>query len=553
MLFLAFKSFKETLLIFTAIPLASVGGVLFLWLRDLPFSISAGVGFIALFGIAVLNGIVLIEHFKELKIEKFGSMEALIIQGTKDRLRAVLLTASAAALGFLPMAISTNVGAEVQRPLATVVIGGLVSATLLTLIVLPVLYSIFNKPGKPAFKSLLKKNKANSLLIIITLFTPVLNAQESGLTLDGLVEIALENNAGLKADSLKVSKSDAMISNAFSFDKTRIYYEYDQNNIAVNGEPINVFGVEQDFLFPTVYFSKKKVNKAGYDLESSAYEIQKKILIKEVTSKFYEYQYAKEKEFIYKQIDSLFRNFASIAGRRFELGETNYLEKITTQSRQKQIQIKLEEAEQDVALAYGNLIKVVQAEDRINIGLASQKKVELSFRGWENSIELEYYSKRVNLFDNQRNYEKQLLLPDLSLSYFQGSNSTLNENLSGYYLGLKIPLLFFGQSSKIKASSIAREIAIEESKEYEVQLKFQYLSLNAELIKQEKALKYYEEEGTALSDEILKTATVSFKNGEINYFQYILSLENAYQIKLDYLNSLNEYNQTVIAINYLTY
>ncbi|WP_019671220.1 CusA/CzcA family heavy metal efflux RND transporter [Eudoraea adriatica] len=553
MLFLAFKSFKETLLIFTAIPLASVGGVLLLWLRDLPFSISAGVGFIALFGIAVLNGIVLIEHFKELKIEKFGSMEALIIQGTKDRLRAVLLTASAAALGFLPMAISTNVGAEVQRPLATVVIGGLVSATLLTLIVLPVLYSIFNKPGKPVFKSLLKKNKAFSLLIIITLFTPVLNAQESGLTLDGLVEIALENNAGLRADSLKVNKSDAMISNAFSFDKTRIYYEYDQNNIAVNGEPISVFGVEQDFLFPTVYFSKKKVNRAGYDLESSAYEIQKKILIKEVTSKFYEYQYAKEKEFIYKQIDSLFRNFASIAQRRFELGETNYLEKITTQSRQKQIQIKLEEAAQDVALAYGNLIKVVQAEDHINIGLASQKKVELSFKGLENSIELEYYSKRVNLFDNQRNYEKQLLLPDLSLSYFQGSNSTLNENLSGYYLGLKIPLLFFGQSSKIKASSIAREIAIEESKEYEVQLKFQYLSLNAELIKQEKALKYYEEEGTSLSDEILKTATVSFKNGEINYFQYILSLENAYQIKLDYLNSLNEYNQTIIAINYLTY
>ncbi len=553
MLFLAFKSFKETLMIFTAIPLASVGGVLLLWLRDLPFSISAGVGFIALFGIAVLNGIVLIEHFKELNIEKFGSMEALIIQGTKDRLRAVLLTASAAALGFLPMAISTNVGAEVQRPLATVVIGGLVSATLLTLIVLPVLYSIFNKPGKLVFKGLLKKNKSYTLLITAILFSTFLNAQESSLTLDGLVEIALENNAGLKAESLRVNKSDAMISSAFSFDKTRIYYEYDQNNIAINGEPINVFGVEQDFLFPTVYFSKKKVNKAGFNLESSSYEVQKKILKKKVTSRFYEYQYAKEREFIYKQIDSLFRNFAAIAERRFELGETNYLEKITTQSRQKQIEIKLEEATQDVVLAYGNLIKVVQVEDSINIGLAFQKKVKLSPKDLENSLELEYYSNRVDLFNNQRSYEKQLLLPDLSLSYFQGTNSGLNETLSGYYLGLKIPLLFFGQSSKIKASSIAREIAVEESKEYEVQLNIEYASLNAELIKQEKALKYYEDEGTALSDEILKTATVSFKNGEINYFQYILSLENAYEIKLDYLNSLNEYNQTVIAINYLTY
>jgi cobalt-zinc-cadmium resistance protein CzcA len=553
LLYLAFKSFKETLMIFTAIPLASVGGVLSLWIRDLPFSISAGVGFIALFGIAVLNGIVLIEHFKELNIEKFESMEALIIQGTKDRLRAVLLTASAAALGFLPMAISTNVGAEVQRPLATVVIGGLVSATLLTLVVLPLLYSIFSKPGKLDLKRVLKKNKPISLFIAAILFTPVLSAQESSLSLDGLMKIALENNAGLKAESLKVNRSDAMISSAFSFDKTRIYYEYDQNNLAINGEPLNVFGVQQDFLFPTVYFSKKKVNKAGYNLESSAYEIQKKILKKEVTSRFYDYQYAKDKEFIYKQIDSLFRNFASIAERRFELGETNYLEKITSQSRQKQIQIKLEEAEQDVVLAYGNLIKMVQVEDSISIAMAAQKKVKLSPTGLENSIELKYYSNRVNLFDNQRKYEKQLLLPDLSLSYFQGSNSDLNQNLYGYYLGLKIPLLFFGQSSKIKASSIAREIAVEESREYEVQLNIEYMALNAQLIKQEKALKYYEDEGTALSDEILKTATLSFKNGEINYFQYILSLENAYEIKLDYLNSLNEYNQSVIAINYLTY
>ncbi len=115
MLYLAFKSFKLALVIFTAIPLAAVGGVLLLWVRGLPFSISAGIGFIALFGIAVLNGIVLIEHFKELQNQKFENMQVRIIQGTKDRMRAVLLTATAAALGFLPMAISTNVGAEVQR------------------------------------------------------------------------------------------------------------------------------------------------------------------------------------------------------------------------------------------------------------------------------------------------------------------------------------------------------------------------------------------------------------------------------------------------------
>jgi cobalt-zinc-cadmium resistance protein CzcA len=145
MLYFAFDSIKDALMIFTAIPLSAVGGVMLLYLRDLPFSISAGVGFIALFGIAVLNGIVLIEHFNELKARGLKDIHERIILGTKERLRPVLLTAGAAALGFLPMAISTSAGAEVQRPLATVVIGGLVSATLLTMIVLPVIYSLLTR------------------------------------------------------------------------------------------------------------------------------------------------------------------------------------------------------------------------------------------------------------------------------------------------------------------------------------------------------------------------------------------------------------------------
>lgn len=144
LLFFALSSIKEALMIYTAIPFSAVGGILLLYFRGMPFSISAGVGFIALFGIAVLNGIVLIEHFKELSHGYVGDLKSLILRGTKERLRPVLLTAAAAAMGFLPMAISTSAGAEVQRPLATVVVGGLISATLLTMIVLPVLYTMFN-------------------------------------------------------------------------------------------------------------------------------------------------------------------------------------------------------------------------------------------------------------------------------------------------------------------------------------------------------------------------------------------------------------------------
>ena len=133
LLYFTFNSMKQSLLIFTAIPLSAIGGIYFLAIRGLPFSISAGVGFIALFGVAVLNGIVLIAEFNRLKQEGWTDLKKIVIMGTKVRLRPVLMTAFVASLGFLPMALSHGAGAEVQRPLATVVIGGLLIATFLTL------------------------------------------------------------------------------------------------------------------------------------------------------------------------------------------------------------------------------------------------------------------------------------------------------------------------------------------------------------------------------------------------------------------------------------
>ncbi|WP_276370188.1 CusA/CzcA family heavy metal efflux RND transporter [Chryseolinea sp. H1M3-3] len=145
LLYFTFGSVKQGLLIFTAIPLSAIGGILALWLRSMPFSISAGIGFIALFGVAVLNGIVLIAEFNRLRKEGISDLREIIMKGTSTRLRPVLMTATVASLGFLPMALSHGSGAEVQKPLATVVIGGLISATLLTLVVLPVLYFAVEK------------------------------------------------------------------------------------------------------------------------------------------------------------------------------------------------------------------------------------------------------------------------------------------------------------------------------------------------------------------------------------------------------------------------
>lgn len=151
LLFITFNSVKQSLLVFSGIPFAIVGGIFALVIRGLPFSISAGVGFIALFGVAVLNGIVMIAYFNRLEENGVSDVHSRIITGTSSRLRPILMTALVASLGFIPMALSEGSGAEVQRPLATVVIGGLISSTLLTLIVLPVLYGIFNKHTNPEY------------------------------------------------------------------------------------------------------------------------------------------------------------------------------------------------------------------------------------------------------------------------------------------------------------------------------------------------------------------------------------------------------------------
>lgn len=143
LLYVTFQSVRLTLLIYLNVPMAATGGILALWLRDMPFSISAGVGFIALFGIAVMNGVVLIEHIRHLR-EQGHPMQSAVLTGAMDRLRPVFITASCGALGFVPMAVSTSAGAEVQRPLATVVIGGLITCTLLTLLVLPAIYRWFD-------------------------------------------------------------------------------------------------------------------------------------------------------------------------------------------------------------------------------------------------------------------------------------------------------------------------------------------------------------------------------------------------------------------------
>ncbi|WP_224490165.1 CusA/CzcA family heavy metal efflux RND transporter [Robertkochia flava] len=554
MLFFAFNSLKKAILIYSAIPLAAVGGVLLLYLRGMPFSISAGVGFIALFGIAVLNGIVLIEHFKEMEQHAYSNIETLVKEGTKNRLRAVLLTATAAALGFLPMAVSTNVGAEVQRPLATVVVGGLITATLLTLLVLPVLYALFYK-GSTNEKSriALKPSKLSLLLLVFGLGSMMKStAQERILTLDSLRILAYENNSKLKALELEQLQEESLKGAAWNFDKTEIYYHYDQNNLAVNGRPLEVYGIQQNFLFPTVYTSQRKVQKVRAVRSSHQLDLQRNILTRDLEQAWYQYQVAAEKQDIYRRLDSLYEKFAYAAGRRFELGETNYLEKITARSKQQQIAIQLKAAIAKTAIKKNRILALVQASDSFALGRETPVKLPYLPADTLVSPELNIMESSISLRAAENQLEKNRFLPDISLSYFQGSNSTLNDQRYGYQVGLKIPILFGGQASRVKASNIARDAMNSRKDAFMVAYENKVMEMQTLMHTYAQSLKYYETEGKAIAEELIRTAMLSYQNGEINFFQYIASLENAYTILLERLEQLELYNNTVIELQYLT-
>ncbi len=546
-MYFAFGSIKEALMVYSAIPLSAVGGILFLWLRGLPFSISAGVGFIALFGIAVLNGIVLIEHFKELKHSGMKDMDQLILKGTTDRLRPVLLTAAAAALGFLPMAISTSAGAEVQRPLATVVIGGLVTATLLTLIVLPILFKVLDKKDfkKPQFKV---NNKV--IILFFLLSCSFLSAQNTNAERERIINLAIDNNKEIKAAQLQLEKAKAAIQSAYSFDKMNVYYSYDQNNLALNVLPLRVFGVQQRFDFPTVYGAKKKVLTSEYDKEKARYDLQKNKLNLAVSKVYEQIVFLQNQEKRYGYLDSLYQNFSKASNRRFELGETNYLEKITAQAKAGQIQTKKTQIEKDKLAQYELLKSLVQTDETILISNTNLTPIVDLANTYNTGFHSIYLEEVTKTYKNEISLQKSNWLPDINIDYFQGRNNGLSQSLYGFQLGVAIPILFTGTTSKIKMAELELQSWQQQKINEEQKMSSYLIQKKNELAKFQEAINYYQKHGKKLSEEIIKVANLSYKNGEIDFFQYIQSLENASSIQSDYLETVLQFNLTQLELNY---
>lgn len=567
LLFFTFNSIKESLLIFTAIPLAAIGGVFALLIRGLPFSISAGVGFIALFGVAVLNGIVLISYFNQLEKEGVKDINERILQGTKVRLRPVVMTAAVASLGFLPMAISTTAGAEVQRPLATVVIGGLITSTMLTLLVLPVLYSIFFSGAWKRFISKFFGGKSTALLLFALVFAAASftsyaqtkqqkdKVQAIKINLDEAIKIALKNNPGLMSARYSVEQQNALGKTAFDFGKTTI--TYDKDNTPPNGN--YGIGFSQTISFPTVYFQQNNLQNQNITLSEKSYDAVKAELIKNVKSVYYQFAYGIERLKLFVYQDSVYKNFSEAAELRYKTGETSQLENLAAQSKYQEVQLQKKQAEADLMIYEKELQKFLNINEPIELIDTTLGKIQLVPSEYGGSIDstaiesnpvLNFYRQKINTAESEHALEVHRLLPDIKFGYSKLTNNSVF-NYYGFQIGVSMPLWFFPQQGRIEAASIGEKIAESNYQNYRVLILSSYQQQLKEYEKWKEQIDYYKSTGLKQADEILKVAELSYRNGEIGYVEFIQNISQAIGIKTQYLGALNQYNQSVINLNYL--
>ncbi len=548
LLFFAFNSVKESLLIYTAIPLSSIGGILLLAARGLPFSISAGVGFIALFGIAVLNGIVLVAEYNRLRDSGIKNTTRIVLMGTKTRLRPVLMTAAVASLGFLPMALSNGSGAEVQRPLATVVIGGLMGATFLTLFVLPILYVMFEHLQ---FK---KKNTKVSAVVAILFFallgTSTVNAQEK-MTFDEVMKLAESNNLEVKQAELNTLYYQRNVYANRSLAPTDISGEFGQVNTAKFD---NKFTVSQAFQFPVVFKRQKAYNeqlikgaKAGEKL--TKVEVKQRIAIAYISMQNFEHQ----RQLLEENL-AIYQQFLDKANLRFKKGESNRSEVSTATLQYKYIenQIHLVDAE----------IENVARELQYLTNHTSKIYVDEAAIAWEELIDgkiakdhpiLSLVNQQIETANLETEVEKSKKIPAVSLGYSNQTFLDVNKNrYNSFQVGVQVPLFTRSINSNIEASKVKVDIAKQQLVLQETKLQQEYDKLVEQINAYDEVIKDYTESQIPASKDLQKTINRQLLEGEINFLEWVILNNEIIAVKTTLLDIKNKREIAFAQMSYYT-
>lgn len=563
LLYFTFGSLKYGLLIFSAIPLSAIGGIVALWMRGMPFSISAGVGFIALFGVAVLNGIVLITEFNRLKKQGFTDIKQIIMEGTELRLRPVLMTALVASLGFLPMALSHGAGAEVQRPLATVVIGGLVSATLLTLLILPILYAWFEKIGSG------KKSKAvivSTALLLVGFSSEAQQTSARAATLDEMLQMAGKQNLQLQAIRKESDYWKQLQSGVFDPAKTQAGAEYGNINSMNNDTR---FFINQSFSLPVVYKRQQQVYKNQEASQRRMAEWKQAELEREVKMVFYQAADLLERKKLLMRLDSIYSRFQQSAQLRLQAGETNVLEKTTADAQLQQLKLQQQQLDADIIIFQQKLQWLLNTNEMLLPAYSSFKK-EIEGSAFADTTaaahpQVQYYLAQEKTALAQTAAERTKLTPDFSIGYS-------NQSIIGYQspdginqkyyddgdrfnivsLSLGIPLFNKATKARIRAGKVNEEVTRINTEATAQQVKTNLQQLNSEYIKLQRNVQYYEQTGLQQAELIVNNAKLAFENGEISYLEWTMLMNNAVGIQLNYIEAVSRYNETLIQLEYFT-
>jgi cobalt-zinc-cadmium resistance protein CzcA len=443
----------------------------------------------------------------------------------------------------------------VQRPLATVVIGGLLIATLLTLFVLPVLYVLFEKgfKGKPTIT-------ATTILLFSIFSFQNANAQ-TPIDLQSAIDTALKNNLRMKNEKLNAEYQQKLKAAVVDIQKTNLTGEYGQINSFYKD---NKLGISQSINFPTVYAKQISLQNETYKSSVLNIAVKEVELKKQVSEVFYLLIYLHQKQNILLQNDSMYASFLEKANLRFAKGETNILEKTTAETQRGQITIQLNQLKNDIdilqlqfqLLLNASIILIPSADNPKMVFSAS---LDTSAISKHPTLRVLQQQKQISLVNTQ--LQKSKLLPDLHIGYFnQSIQGTGADNLfyntstrfNSVQFGLGLPLFFGSQKAKINSSKTL-ELINENNYQIGLQsLNTEYQIAFKQYETQLQRVKYFEETALQNANTITKTSNQQFTNGSINYLEWTTLINNAVSIQSNYTDAIKDLNLSIIQLNYLT-
>ncbi|MBO3272060.1 CusA/CzcA family heavy metal efflux RND transporter [Hymenobacter defluvii] len=571
LLFFTFQSLKQSVLIFTAIPLSAIGGVLALWLRGMPFSISAGVGFIALFGVAVLNGIVLIGYFNQLKEEGRTDLYQRILEGTQVRLRPVLMTATVASLGFLPMALSTSAGAEVQRPLATVVIGGLVTATLLTLLVLPVLYALSERKSEPTGEEKSQPTSAVpvSVVVLVLVLGRLLAATpawaQGPLTSTQAVSQALQANGTVQAAQRSLEAQQALRRTAFDVGRTTILGNYGQVNSPLND---NVLSIGQTVALPGYYRAQARLSQAQIGTREQQLAQVQAELRRQVRLSYEQAVHARHRLRTLRGQDSIYAEFLRSAQLRFKTGEVARLEPANALIKQGETQNLLAQAQAEYSIAQRQLQALLQTAGPVAIADSTLRLLPVPGAAADTAVlaatpQAQVLQRQLAERRAETRLEQAQGLPQVTVGYsnqslrgtyeVDGQTTTYGtgDRFQSVQAGVAIPLLRGPQKARVQAAKLQEQVATANYQRYQAEAAAQLDQLRTRLQEQRRRVQFYEQTGLPQAAVIVRLSQLAYKAGETTYSELLLNLERALSVRTAYLDVLLQHNQTAIDLEYL--